>query len=507
MSNEKKRVAIVGGGISGLIHAHVLRKNGFEAVVFEKSSEVGGVWALAYPDVRLQNLDFHYHLSDFPWPSPPDPHPTGEQIRAYWNALVPALDLDVRLGHEVVAAEELPDGWSLTTLHDGARAEERFDLLVVAIGQYTEGKHRPRFDGEDRFRGRIGTERDARALEDFAGQRVAVVGFGKSALDMAALASEYGAEVHHVFRTPRWALPKELLGLHMSWFLFNRFGSVMMPSWAHPTAAERFLHRELSFAVSGFWRGIEALFRWNALRAAEGTGPEGAARLATVLPRHPLVLDLRSAAALAPESYFRRVAEGKIAPHHSALAGFDETGIRLADGTHLVCDRVVLSLGSESPRFPFLPEKYRAMLESEPDGAQLFRHIIHPRIPRLGFAGFNHGFMHVPAAEIGAQWLACLFRGDLELPAPEAMERTIERVRAWKREHIAFEPSRSCAVNTRYQQYIDILLGDLGVSPYRKLPNVVAEVFARYGSSDYAGVFGEVPPRGSRPRNPQPLDT
>jgi len=115
--------------------------------------------------------------------------------------------------------------------------------------------------------------------------------------------------------------------------------------------------------------------------------------------------------------------------------------------------------------------------------------------------------MHVPAAEIGAQWLACLFRGDLELPPAEAMERAVERVRAWKRAHIAFEPSRSCAVSTRYQQRIDILLGDLGVSPYRKLPNVVAVVFARYGSSDYAGVFGEVPQRGERPRRPLPLDT
>ncbi len=507
MTRDPKRVAIVGGGISGLIHAHVLRKNGFEPVVFEKAREVGGVWAVAYPGVRLQNLDFHYHVSDFPWPSPPDPHPTGEQIRAYWSAFVDALGLDVRLGHEAVAAEERPDGWSLTTRCDGVERTETYDFLVVAIGQYTDGKHRPRFDGEERFRGAVGTERDARAPEDFSGRRVAVVGFGKSALDMAAAASERGAEVHHVFRTARWALPKELLGVHMSWFLFNRFGSVMMTSWAHPTAAERFLHRELSFIVKSFWRGIEAVFRWDARRHARGTGPEGMARVERVLPKHPVGLDLRSAAAIAPDGYFRRVAEGKIVPHHAAVTGFDEEGLRLDDGTRVACDRVVLSLGSESPRFPFLPEKYRAMLEGEPDGAQLYRHIVHPRIPRLGFAGFNHGFMHVPAAEVGAQWLACLFRGDLALPPPEAMERSVERVRAWKRAHIAFEPSRSCAVNTRYQQYIDILLGDLGVSPYRKLPNVLAEVFARYGASDYAGVFGEVPPRGARPREPLPLDT
>jgi dimethylaniline monooxygenase (N-oxide forming) len=61
----------------------------------------------------------------------------------------------------------------------------------------------------------------------------------------------------------------------------------------------------------------------------------------------------------------------------------------------------------------------------------------------------------------------------------------------WKREHIHFEPSRSCGVNTRFQQYLDTLLMDLKLSPYRKWPNVLAEVFARYRAADYAKVFKE----------------
>jgi hypothetical protein len=96
--------------------------------------------------------------------------------------------------------------------------------------------------------------------------------------------------------------------------------------------------------------------------------------------------------------------------------------------------------------------------------------------------------MHVPAAEIGALWLAALWRGELVLPPVEQMERDVEHVRNWKRANIHFEPSRACAVNTRFQQYIDIMLTDLGQSPYRKLPNVLAEIFAAYCPADYAGV-------------------
>ena len=71
------------------------------------------------------------------------------------------------------------------------------------------------------------------------------------------------------------------------------------------------------------------------------------------------------------------------------------------------------------------------------------------------------------------------------------MENSIEYVRNWKRENIKFENARSCAVSTRFQQYIDILLKELDVTPYRKLPNVFAEIFSRYEASDYKGVSEE----------------
>lgn len=83
VSQKNKRIAVIGAGISGIPAANVLKKNGYEAVVFEKSTEIGGVWAVAYPEVRLQNISSQYHLSDFPWTFAPDLHPTQLQIRQY----------------------------------------------------------------------------------------------------------------------------------------------------------------------------------------------------------------------------------------------------------------------------------------------------------------------------------------------------------------------------------------------------------------------------------------
>src|SRR5690606_29239857 len=182
---------------------------------------------------------------------------------------------------------------------------------------------------------------------------------------------------------------------------------------------------------------------------------------------------------------------GRIQPYHAEVATLSETGVILSDGREIECDVVVTAVGSTTPTFPFLPENYRLLLECEPDGVQLYRHLIHPRIPNLGFAGFNHGFLHIPSAEVGTLWLSAVFNQEMELPSVEEMEQTIAYVRQWKRDHIHFEPSRSSAVNTRYQQYLAILLQDLGLSANRKLPNPFAELFARYSALDFAGLVAE----------------
>lgn len=504
------RIAVIGAGISGITAANILQKNGFIPVVFEKSDKLGGVWAVTYPGVHLQNTHTTYRLSDYPWQFKPDLHPSGSQILQYWNDAVKHLRLDVRLSHEVLALEEQADGWLARYRTPAGTHTEPFKYVVIAVGQYTEGKYRPQFPGEDQFHGQIITERDVKSLEVFDGKRVAVVGFGKSALDMSTFAARHSTEVHHVFRTPRWTIPEWILGIHFTHILFSRFGTVMMTSWAHPTPAERFLHGKLKGGVEKFWELIASLFKWQITRLGRNKDQAARDRLNAVIPKHKFLPDLRSAGALAPESYYPLVAEGRIQPHQGEVAGFSNQAVQLKSGCEIPCDLVVLSVGSQTPVFPFLPEKYRALLESEPDGAQLYRHLLHPRIPNLGFAGFNHGFMHIPAVEIGTLWLCALLRGEIKLPPVAEMERSIEHVRAWKRGNIQFEPSRSLATSTRFQQYIDILLKDLGVSPYRKLPNILAEIFGRYSSADYFGIVKEYNSRSTRAsehRMPLEVDT
>lgn len=503
------RIAVIGSGISGIAAARVLMRRGHEVVVFERSGAIGGVWALAYPEVRLQNVAEHYRLTDFPWPFTPELHPTGEQIRRYLQAAVDRFSIDVRLRHEVAALHEEPDGWRLDLRTPDGERSERFEWVVVAVGHYSQDKPDLPLPGRERFAGQVLTERDVRDLGALAGRRVAVVGFGKSALDLAAFAAERGSQVHHVFREPRWLLPKYIFGVHMADVIFTRMSTAMLPSWVHPNGAEAVLHERLSPVVTGFWRMVTLLVRAQTGLHQLWRDPEVRRRMRLLEPEQPVTYQMRAATALAPESYFPSVVKGTIVPHRSSVAGLSEGALLLADGSAVPCDVVVLAVGHNTPGFPFLPDRYRRLLESEPDGAQLYRHLLHPRIPRLAFAGFNHGFLHVPGVEVSMLWLSAHLRGELVLPPPEEMERSAARVRDWKRENSLFEPSRSYGIATRFHQYLDVMLSDLGVSPYRK-KGPLSELVSAYTAEDYAGVLHEYEQARARrgaPRRPLDLDT
>ena len=148
------RIAVIGAGISGIAAANILRKNGFVPVVFEKFGKIGGVWATAYPEVHLQNIYTQYHLSDFDWSFKPDLHPTGEQVMRYLLEVVEHHKLDVRLNHAVLEAKEHTDGWSIRYKNQDGIHEESFPYLILAAGQYTDGKNMPHYIDQEQFKAR-----------------------------------------------------------------------------------------------------------------------------------------------------------------------------------------------------------------------------------------------------------------------------------------------------------------------------------------------------------------
>lgn len=379
-----------------------------------------------------------------------------------------------------------------------------FDFVVVASGHYTSEKAEVELDGRERFRGRVVTEHAVGDFSMFEGRQVAVAGFGKSALDMLSFALGRASRLHHVFREARWALPRTMFGMATSRLASERMSTAYAGSWVYPGAAQAARHLRNPGAAAQ----TDAM-QSNMIRLAAGLrgvhlDRRARERLSLVDPTFTVGRQLRGT--MAPDGYFRALASGAIEPHRAALTGFSDTGLQLADGEAVQADIVVLALGYKRPSLPFLPADLREALAADADGAQLYRHIIHPHHPRIGFAGFNHNPLHIPSAEIAALWMDAEITGALTLPSPEAMAESVARVRDWKRANTNFEPTRAYYVGSHMHNYLDVLLGELGLNSRRKA-NRVAEMMAPYRAADYATIIDEYQRTRGTPRASLPLDT
>jgi len=160
-ASRNERIAVVGGGPSGLSAAFHLRRSGYAVTLFESRPELGGLMRYGIPSYRLARsvLD-------------------GEIAR------IVALGIDVRCGE------------SIETPEDFERIRSDFDAVYVAIGARCQ-KRVPRLDytqpwvidGADYLaRANAGTP-------PALGTRLVVIGGGSAAIDVARSARRAGHAV------------------------------------------------------------------------------------------------------------------------------------------------------------------------------------------------------------------------------------------------------------------------------------------------------------------------
>ena len=499
------RVAVIGCGVCGIAAAKTLKRLGHEVTIYERAASPGGVWAVAYAGVELQNHRELYAFTDFPWPSDAAPFPAAADIRRYIEAAIAHYGLDVRYRHEVTDLVQTATGWRLGFNTPGSPMTVDADAVVVAAGHYTHEKATIALEGRDRFTGQVLTEHDVTGPEMLEGRRIAVVGLGKSAVDMASFAVGHAKQIHHIFREARWMMPRKMMGgQYTSRLATERMSNYFARSWVYPHRLQRLTQRYNPRASDINASVTDGMVR-RALGLRGGRHDAAAkARLALLDPSYPMGRQLRGT--LAPDGYFPAVVRGDIEPHRSALTGFSETGVVLADGTEIAVDTVILAIGYKRPALPFLPEPVRSEFERDDDGTQLYRHIIHPGVPHLMFAGFNHNPLHLTSSEVAALWFDAVERGDLALPSADEQEASRLRVRDWKRANTVFEPTRAYWVSAHMHNYLDVLLMELGLKHKRKA-NPLNEWLGHYSVEDFAGLADEyVEKRGSK-RTALPLDT
>lgn len=413
-------VAIIGAGAAGIGAGKVLIKYGYNVVIYEKSANVGGIWNTGFPLIPIQSYNFQYHFSDFPYPKEFSTHPTGEQVLNYLQSAAKFYGLDVRTNHNVLETKEVTNGWIVVVQNENTTEEIFYDNVIVCTGLFTKGMFYPKFPGEDEFRGKIHLGPFITQMDELADKTVCVVGYGKSAMDLVAMSAKLTKQTIHLFRTPRWALTEKLAWSDVTFPLFSRIGTLLVTCWDQPNKSIKFIHQFKTF-IYFFWTVISWALRMqiiNYVRSQKNRRPGTDKLVVDTLPEAPIFVDRPCVIPFNPKAYYDCILSGNVIPKRGEFKGFYTDGIVLHTGERVPCDVAVLSLGIQTPDFRFLPTKYRYIMEKE-GGVQLYRHCLHPRIPRMAFIGLNQSFLFMPTVEVSTLWMVAVWKGEMILPSIE----------------------------------------------------------------------------------------
>jgi cation diffusion facilitator CzcD-associated flavoprotein CzcO len=495
-----KRIGIVGAGLSGLVTARTFLEEGWEVAVFETEDEVGGVWARSrrYPGLATQNPRDTYAFSDFPMPASYPDWPSGEQVQAYLAAYADRFGVapHVRPRTRVTRAEPLADGregWRVTSVDaDGRERTEEFGWLAVCNGVFSE-PFVPDLPGRAEFEaagGRVLHSTQLHDAADVAGKRVAVIGFAKSAADVACAAVDAAREVTLVYRRALWKMPKFFFRrVHLKYVLATRFSESLF-RWRRPEGIERVMHSAGRPVVWLLWRGIE-----RALRRSFALDEHG------LTPEVPIERMVGCTLSLASGGFYDHVRDGRIRARRGEPARFAEGGIELGDGTRVDADVVVFGTGFRQGA-AFLPDWVERRVRDGDGNFRLYRSILPPDVPRLAFIGYNSSLYSQLTSELGARWLAEHAHGRFALPSQAEMWRRIDERLAWLRAERPDAVMNGICVIPFNFHHLNELLRDMGARTWRSR-NRLREYMMPVDPSLYAGLRAELRARRrDAPREP-----
>ncbi|KAG2051556.1 FAD/NAD(P)-binding domain-containing protein [Suillus hirtellus] len=214
MIDFQRRVAIIGAGVGGLSQAIALKtKLGFhDFTIFEKASEVGGVWrANTYPGCSSDVQIHWYSLSSDLYPYWNKSHGLQPEIQAYWIDLSKKYNL---YPHIVFNTKVLSAEWDdakqqyIIVAEDvlsGKRISSVAHVVISAVGNLEAPRIPYEISGVGKFRGVSFHSAQWPGSIDLRNKRVAVIGNASSGAQFVPSVSEDpSVEVVNFIRTPTW---------------------------------------------------------------------------------------------------------------------------------------------------------------------------------------------------------------------------------------------------------------------------------------------------------------
>jgi cyclohexanone monooxygenase len=370
-------VAVIGAGPGGIATGIQLAAAGYDFTIFDRADGFGGTWRNnTFPGAACDVPSHFYSFSFALNPRWSKTFANQPEILAYLEKVAADHGLEKHLvGNTAVTELRWDDAarrWWLTSA-DGAT--QQFDAVVSAVGML-DVPNIPDIPGADRFRGRVFHSSNWDHTRSTAGERVASIGTGASAIQYVP---EIAAEAAHltVFqRTPIWVSPRyDEPFTREQQDLFERD-----PDEARKVRDAAFAAYEAAdFGVdSEMTKGLTNMAReYLARKVAD---PELRAKLT---PSYPVGCKRP----LQSRAWFPTFARPNVSLETSPIVEFTDRGLRTADGTEREFDTVIYGTGFHAADYLGSLDVYgtggRRLRDDWGDGAEAYLGTVVPGYPNL----------------------------------------------------------------------------------------------------------------------------
>ncbi|KAK9944347.1 hypothetical protein M0R45_009920 [Rubus argutus] len=515
---DKKVVAVVGAGISGLLACKYTLSKGFRPIVFESTCSIGGVWTKTVETTKLQTPKIFYQFSDFQWPaSVTEDNPNHNQVLEYIESYARHFDLlkHIKFNTKVCGleyegpSEDEMQSWSLwggtgepfssewkwkVIVQDEQSLSTEthlVDFVILCIGRFSDVPNIPEFPPNkcpEAFHGKVIHSMEYADMDDesaakfVTGKQVTIVGSQKFALDIAMECSNANGIENPctlLYRTAHWNMPDLFpWGLPLALLYLNRFSELL-------------IHKPGEGPLLGLLATLLSPLRWAFSKFVEtyvnkklGLYKYG------MVPEHSFLQDLSSSVlAIVPEKFYDRVQEGSIILKKSSGSfGFVQEGILVeGEASPLKTDLVILATGfrgDKKLKDIFVSPTFQDYITGSPKAIMPFyRQCINGRIPQLAVIGHSESISNLYTSEMRCKWVVELLGGTFKVPSIKEMEKDVEQWDEYAKRYAGKYYRRSC-ITTLHIWYNDQLCKDMGWNPKRK-KGLLAELFEPYGPMDY----------------------